>query len=66
MLIDDLITQLRKLPVGGLVVETSGWTQAPPQFPVPCRGITLARELVIRIALPDKEVEIGPDGWPLR
>ena len=64
MLVDDLITQLQKLPAGSRVVETSGWTQAPPTFPIPCRRITLGQGLVIRIALPDREVEIGLDGWP--
>src|SRR5690606_19409153 len=66
MLIDDLITQLRKLPEGSRVVEVSGWAEEPPEFPVPCRYIARGRGLVIRIDLPDEVVEIGPNGWPLR
>lgn len=66
MLIDDLITQLRELPVGSRVVEVSGWAEEPPEFPVPCRYIARGRGLVIRIDLPDEVVEIGPNGWPAR
>ena len=54
MTIEELISELRKLPEGSEVVGTSGWTQNPPTDAHPKAYYRLARGLEIKIRLPDK------------
>lgn len=60
MTIEELIEELRKLPTGSWVAETSGWNEPPPVM-APCQVVFLKRGFTVHIRLPDRVVDMGAE-----